>query len=130
MLLWLCRCNPSQQRARERKNPIRQGAKITINLLKHFAVCLGGFQLRRLNRAYGFIIWGYLFHILFFLSPESNVLRDVPSFQPWSLRCFHTYSLGGKIKEKRALEQTSAGHRGLISHCFEDGAALSLALDV
>lgn len=70
MLLWLCRCNPSQQRARERKNPIRQGAKITINLVKYFAVCLGGFQLRRLNRAYGFIIWGYLFHILFFLSPR------------------------------------------------------------
>lgn len=62
--------------------------------------------------------------------PESNVLRDVPSFQPWSLRCFHTYSLGGKIKETLALEQTNAGHRGLISHCFEDGAALSLALDV
>lgn len=75
-LLWhvswcsLCCCGSvGVTQARERKNPIRQGAKITINLLKYFAICLGGFQLRRLNRAYGFIILGYLFHILFFISP-------------------------------------------------------------
>ncbi len=76
-LLWhvswcsLCCCGSvGVTQARERKNPIRQGTKITINLFKYFAICPGGFQLRRLNRAYGFIIWGYLFHILFFLSPR------------------------------------------------------------